>query len=416
MPFFVFLKYFLYVFILSIAVCSSTQADPQSKSFSHWHINDNHISVTFTVASREVTRLPDYSLNADPDSVLSRHLSSTLQLSTRSLQLSSQQQRCVASTPKRLRSKPGYMQYQLQFDCDRTPAELFIVASSFMQAVPSHIHFAKFTIAEHPPFERLFTSRQIQQHIQLRETTNSALTNSNANETLLTYTLFGFEHILIGMDHIAFLLTLMLLSRRLRSILFIVTGFTLGHSITLGLATLGIANPDATLVEALIGFTIAIVAIENISVTTNNTTPIVLVSVIFLVLLSLVTALTGVGPPPYSILGLALFTFCFLRLSNSIDQAMAMRPLLSTCFGLIHGFGFASVLMEVGLPQQRIIPALIGFNIGVELGQIVIVLGLIGLGYLGRKLPHQQLLTECLCASLCGLGVFWFIQRGIAFT
>ena len=80
-----------------------------------------------------------------------------------------------------------------------------------------------------------------------------------------TYIRFGFEHILIGLDHIAFLLTLLLLPASWRQRLWIVTGFTLGHSVTLSLSTLGLISPDIQFTEALIGLSIALVAIENVT-------------------------------------------------------------------------------------------------------------------------------------------------------
>ena len=111
--------------------------------------------------------------------------------------------------------------------------------------------------------ERLFSRHQRQHQINLNpEPTQKP--SAQTGPTIITYTLFGFEHILIGLDHVAFLLTLMLLAQRLRDVVFIVSGFTVGHSITLSLTVLGLAKPNLMLVEALIGFTIAMVAIENV--------------------------------------------------------------------------------------------------------------------------------------------------------
>src|SRR4051794_21217955 len=81
--------------------------------------------------------------------------------------------------------------------------------------------------------------------------------------------MLGIEHILIGVDHITFLLALLLLCRRVREVAFMVTDFTLGHSLTLSLAVLGLVTPNVPVIEALIGFTIALVAVENISITSN---------------------------------------------------------------------------------------------------------------------------------------------------
>lgn len=386
---------------------NSSMADPQSKSFSHWHVNNNTVTATFTVASREATRLPEYQYNPDLAEIFSRHISNTVQVFN-------QQQACPAEKPINQRAKKGYLQYSLSFHCPQALTDTSLVIRSLMDVAPSHVHFAKLSIENTPPFEKLFTRRQIEHSLNVNTDTNSS--DDSNGETLLTYTLFGFEHILIGADHIAFLLTLLLLVTRLRSVIFIVTGFTLGHSITLSLATLGLVTPNPMIIEALIGFTVALVAIENISSASGNSLKIAIVCAIFLGLLASIKLMTGVGPPLIILIGLTLFTYCFLRLSDSPEKARSMRPFITTSFGLIHGFGFANVLMEVGLPEQRIIPALLGFNLGVELGQIAIVTGLVMSGWLlnkglGRHENYQSVLTDCLSAGLCGLGVFWFVQR-----
>jgi hypothetical protein len=96
------------------------------------------------------------------------------------------------------------------------------------------------------------------------------------------------------------------------------------------------------------------------------------------------------------------------------EHATRVRPLLTVLFGLIHGFGFASVLMELKLPTDRLVPALLGFNIGVEIGQLGIVAALWTLGTLiVRRFPatDYRLAADGASAALCGLGLFWFVTR-----
>ena len=94
-----------------------------------------------------------------------------------------------------------------------------------------------------------------------------------------------------------------------------------------------------------------------------------------------------------------------------------MRPLLTVLFGLVHGFGFASVLMEIGLPTERLAVALLGFNVGVEIGQLAVValLWLAGRA-LAPRLPEARrgLALEAASAALCALGVYWFVERAFA--
>lgn len=137
-----------------------------------------------------------------------------------------------------------------------------------------------------------------------------------------TYIPVGFDHILPkGLDHILFVLGLFFLSTRFTPLLWQVTSFTLAHTVTLAMAVLGIVSVPASIVEPLIAASIVYVAVEN------------MVS----------------------------------------DKLHRWRPFVIFGFGLLHGLGFASVLAEFGLPDGQVIPALIGFNIGVELGQLTVI-------------------------------------------
>lgn len=137
------------------------------------------------------------------------------------------------------------------------------------------------------------------------------------------YLVLGFEHILpLGLDHILFVLGLFLLSTRLRPLLWQVTAFTVAHTLTLALAVHGVVSLPRRPVESLIALSIAYVAIENVIVT----------------------------------------------------EMKPWRPAVVFTFGLLHGLGFAGALTELGLPRGRLLPALLSFNVGVELGQIFVLL------------------------------------------
>lgn len=149
-----------------------------------------------------------------------------------------------------------------------------------------------------------------------------AVTGQPANVMGFTdFILLGIEHILTGYDHLLFLAALLLGYRRLTQMLITVTGFTVGHSLTLSLAVLGFVSAPVRLVETLIALSIVIVALEN---------------------------LLAKGEP-------------------------RQRFPIATIFGLVHGLGFASVLLGMGLGRDRgsIVPPLLGFNLGVECGQVI---------------------------------------------
>jgi hypothetical protein len=168
------------------------------------------------------------------------------------------------------------------------------------------------------------------------------------------------------------------------------------------------------LIEALIGFTIALVAAENVGVTTHSNRTLAGVAGATLGTLAVVAAVAGIGPPVATLAGLALFSACYLALSDTPRLALRVRPAATVLFGLVHGFGFASVLLELGIPRDRLLVGLFGFNVGVEIGQLMIVVALSLVGVLVLRWIvrfERRLATDAVSAALCGLGLFWFFQR-----
>ncbi len=148
-------------------------------------------------------------------------------------------------------------------------------------------------------------------------------TQQPVSAVIKTYIVLGFEHILPrGLDHILFILGIFLLSIHLRPLLWQVTMFTVAHTLTLGLSMAGLLSLPANIVEPLIALSIAYIGIENIS-------------------------------------------------AHSLHKS---RLVIVFCFGLLHGMGFASVLSDFGMPADAFVTALISFNVGVELGQLTVIL------------------------------------------
>lgn len=179
---------------------------------------------------------------------------------------------------------------------------------------------------------------------------------------LKTYLEAGFLHILpLGLDHILFILGLFLLSRKLRPLLWQVTMFTLAHSITLSLSMLDIFSLPARLVEPLIALSIAYIALENL----------------------------------------------FSR------ELHAWRLWVVFGFGLLHGLGFAAMLAEFGMPRDGFALALLGFNLGVEFGQLtILLLAWFGIGIWFRDPERYRRLVVLPASSLIAMtGLFWFWQR-----
>jgi hydrogenase/urease accessory protein HupE len=149
-------------------------------------------------------------------------------------------------------------------------------------------------------------------------------TTAGALAVMGTFIPSGIHHIMIGPDHILFLVGLLLLGGTLRRLVTIVTAFTIGHSITLSLAALDIVNLPAWLIEPAIALSIVVVGADN--------------------------------------------------LLQGKEKGRDLRAWVAGAFGLVHGFGFANVLKEFGLPQEALGWSLFSFNVGVELGQLAIVL------------------------------------------
>ncbi|MFG6567343.1 HupE/UreJ family protein [Sulfitobacter sp. 1A13679] len=180
-------------------------------------------------------------------------------------------------------------------------------------------------------------------------------------QAFVSYIPVGFDHILPkGLDHILFVLGLFFLSTRLRPLIWQVTAFTLAHTVTLALGALGWVNVPGAIVEPLIAASITYVAVENIFHSALN----------------------------------------------------RWRPLVIFGFGLLHGLGFASVLGDFGLPAGQFVPALIGFNIGVELGQLaVIAIAFVLVGWAMNRDWYRRAIAVPVSCVIAAVGAYWFIER-----
>jgi len=197
--------------------------------------------------------------------------------------------------------------------------------------------------------------------------------------TLRQYLVDGTWHIWIGYDHILFLLSLLLpavlvrragqwepapsLRRSLVEVLKVVTAFTLAHSVTLTLAALQVISLPSRLVESTIALSVVVAALNN--------------------------------------------------LRGTIERR---RWVMAFVFGLIHGFGFASVLADLGLPQGALALALVGFNVGVELGQMAIVVAFVPLAFWLRATPfYRRGVLSVGSMLVAAIAAWWFVQRAFDF-
>jgi len=190
---------------------------------------------------------------------------------------------------------------------------------------------------------------------------NYALEKAPTQEVVWYYLKLGIEHIPYGIDHILFIIALCLLNNKLKTILWQATAFTVAHSITLALSMKDIVVLPSEIVEPIIALSIVFIAVENIIL--NNLKP--------------------------------------------------WRLIIVFVFGLIHGLGFASALNEIGLPPNKFISSILSFNLGVELGQIFIIL-LVFLMLIipfGKKHWYKKRIVYPVSIMIAIVGMYWTIER-----
>lgn len=180
-------------------------------------------------------------------------------------------------------------------------------------------------------------------------------------EVIFEYIKIGYVHIIPkGLDHILFVLGLFFLSTRLKPLLWQVTSFTIAHSITIALSLLGVVSLPPEIVEPLIALSIVYVAVENIIT----------------------------------------------------KELHIWRPIIVFCFGLLHGLGFAGILQEIGFSDGQFLTSLISFNVGIELGQLtVILIALLLLWKVRNKLYYRKYFAIPASLIIAVIGAYWTVER-----
>src|SRR5258708_4002016 len=260
----------------------------------------------------------------------------------------------AACTPGRItvqgsRSGDGKVVLEMALACPKASGTLAI-RDDWPEVLGGHFQTVmSVRIPDRPSVEFAFVEDRRDATVELSGTTATGW---------LSFIAMGAEHILTGADHLLFLLALLALARGFWSIAKIVTGFTIAHSITLSLAALGVVDVPSRVVEPLIAATIVWVAVENLAF-----------------------------------------------------PATRGRWLVAAIFGLVHGLGFASALTALGLPRDAMVRALVGFNVGVELGQLAFVAVVMPLVVWLAKPGRIPVLPQALSAVVAVIGAIWLIER-----
>ncbi len=387
-----------------LGLAGAAAAHTRSESHSVWEINGADVDLAITIPVLELRRLTSTG-DVPSDELVKKYLEERTYPSAAG-------KRCALVPPiDTLSATPGFRKYDFTFKCAAAD-DLKIHSAAFFDVVSSHTNFAQVqNVATGEFTEQLFTNEH--QNVDVTGGSGSRLKSARFFEFIR----MGTMHIFTGVDHMSFLLGLVLISRRLRDLIFVVTGFTIGHSLTLALAVTGVLRPHAEYIDALVALTIALIGAENIVVQTQRPRLIGLAVGGCLIGMAVVEWLGYGGLPGLLLLGAGLFTANYLMISGNLRDAGRLRMLITLVFGLIHGFGFAADLLELQLPPERLAELLVGFNLGVELGQLTLVIGATLLVVMLRKvhwaLP-RPIVVDVASAFLVGLGVFWFVSRSYA--
>jgi len=389
--------------LLLISSSLNLSAHQRSESYSKWVIDkegDNYsVSVSFTIRLSNLNKLEGPLIRGWEDRISSYIISS---FTTDSNCTRKDEPRIVTSR------EDDIVKISWLFSCKSNIQE--IQNNVFFDKDPTHTHIARLVSEGGLSAEKLFTSQTRNWKIE-----NDLLSKKNSeSSSFKDYISLGIKHISTGYDHLAFLFGLLLLNQRFKSLLLAITGFTLGHSLTLSLAVLDLVRPVNSFIEALIGFSIALLGLEFlIRHSKSNSTYVKNISYL-LFFLFLLYFIFSEGSNSLGLLGLLVFSFCYLMLvSKNLSSFFSL--FIASIFGLIHGFGFGGFLFEVGFSEDNILKTLFGFNLGVEIGQLMamslFILIIFGISKLDIK--NKEYINPLLATLLVTLGTYWFVYRVI---
>jgi hypothetical protein len=388
--------------LLLLASPGQSQAHSRSESYSSWRIQDQKlIGIVQVDALRATQLITDPVQTQDLQGLLAGQVQSTV---------SAQQggRACHQDTVRPLSAAVGQLRSEIILTCPQplaqVPASLTI--GVFGAVSLSHVHYARIQAPDGQVSETVLS-----QGHRVVEVGGPAKVQPSS---LVDFIRLGLIHVLSGLDHIAFLLALTLLAGRPLLAIGAATGFTLGHSLTLALVTIGALQPQYSAIEALIGFTVVFAAGEALAARYGPSLKLSLMGASLILLIPLVAwalRLSALSWPVF--VGAALFAAC--AAGSGLSGSRRMAPILAAAFGLIHGAGFAGPLIELELPQNRLLPAILGFNIGVEAAQLLAlsVFALVGwlLARTSPRLRSGALIAATTALSV--LGTYWFVSRSL---
>lgn len=384
--------------LVLLLLAPSAAAHTRSVSYSVWTLTEAGASVRVKLRALDHNAIQAALQSADPQAVRA-YLQKRLVL--RRGEVACQALVGVQQLP----AAPRWVRFGWEVRCNEGETGPTVVEARLLfDVMPSHLHFARVD-GPGDPVELLLSDRERAKPLIAAE---GAV---EAGATGTDYLALGVVHILGGLDHLVFLFTLLLIAVRVRDAALAVTGFTVGHSVTLALAATGVASPESAVVEALVGLTIAWVAAENIWLVGARRDQAIPVAVVATTAAAGVVAFAAGVVPPQVLLGAALSVGCYLALMARVKRPERARWLVAAVFGLVHGFAFASLLGEHQLSGADLAWPLLSFNLGVELGQLGVLLVAWPLWIGLKRVAGEKTPVLVGSAAAMALGMFWFTGR-----
>lgn len=353
--------------LLAILFAASAGAHEVGLSRGEYALSAATLSATLTFAQRDAIALCA-GLDADHDSKITaaeieRSRDALSQTIVGRIKVLGAGAACPGTLEEATLAEEDGITLRAQYRCAAPPPEATLDLTFLDDLSFGHRHFARFT-KNGAPVDVFLTQKSRSFSIEGGSAPegsgkDGAPRTSSSYGGKLSFFPLGIEHILTGYDHLIFLLGLILVGGRLRSLLWVITAFTIAHSITLGTAVLGVWTPNSRVVESAIALSIAYVGVENFFV-----------------------------------------------------KDAEKRWRITFPFGLVHGFGFASVLQEIAMPRADVPAALVLFNLGVEAGQLAVLAVVLPLVlYARRWATFRERGVKIMSAAIVALGLVWFVLR-----
>lgn len=373
-------------FAIALLLPAIAVAHTPSESFSELRWDDGRLIMQYTIQTREATRLPVAARDRTLADSLVRHLLATIEPQDGTCDLPS-----AALQP----ANTGWLRIELVWQCETEPQS--ILMSAFFDVAAEHNHYLR----------RVDTPAQAMLNADSRIWSKA---ESNRQTSAMAHFRAGLSHIRIGYDHLAFLLALVLAFKGLRRVCIAVTGFTLGHGVSMLVFVDESISVRTDAIEGLIAFSICAVALHGLRATPKDRVIRACLLCTLLAGIGLWSSLAGGVLGWLTVGGVMLAVLAGFR-ADTGSQPLAAYGMV-VVFGLLHGIGFAGGLDIADIPGELLLPAVAFFNLGVEAGQLLFVLSVVVLLSLAR-VTQRPILQHGLAATLFGCGTYWFTTASV---